>query len=302
MLTDELMREVRRIEIRAKRRVNDLLGGEYHSAFRGSGIEFAEVREYIPGDDVRFIDWNVTARTGHPFVKRFTEERQLTVMLLVDTSGSMSFGSGSKTKARLAAEAAAIIALAAGRNNDRVGLTLFGGPRSLTIRPSKGKSHQLRIIREILDSQPAGTGPGLAQTLSTLDRVLPRHAVVFVISDFLENTAEDLAQPDNIDWLRPAKHLANKHEPVALVIDDPRERGLPRLGLVELEDPETGRVYLVDLGGKSKRGRIQDRAEAERAALRKVLRSSAIDMVELSTDRPVGDDLAQYFHKRERRR
>lgn len=298
MLTDELMREVRRIEIRAKRRVNDLLGGEYHSAFRGSGVEFAEVRAYEPGDDVRFIDWNVTARTGHPYVKRFTEERQLTVMLVVDTSGSMSFGSGSKTKARLAAEAAAIIALAAARNNDRVGLCLYGGPRPMTIKPSKGKTHQLRIIREILDAEAHGTGPTLAETLGTLDRVLPRHAIVFVLSDFLD-AIEPGREPD---WLRPARLLARRHEPIALAIDDPRERDLPRLGLVELEDPETGEVYLVDLAAKPRRRAVHDRAASERAALAGTLRSAGIDLVELSTDRPVGDDLARFFHERDRKR
>ncbi|MFI4898337.1 MAG: DUF58 domain-containing protein [Phycisphaerales bacterium JB059] len=295
MLTEELMREVRRLEIRARRRVSDLFAGEYHSAFKGQGIEFADVREYEPGDDVRSIDWNVTARAGKPFIKRFAEERQLSVMLVVDLSASGLFGSGEKSKARLMAEMGAVLALAAARNNDRVGLMTFSDQVELFIPPRKGRNGLLRLMRELLDAEPRAGGRAFADALSTLRGVLDRHSIVFVVSDFLD----DLGEPD---WELPLRLLARKHDVVALRVSDPRERDLPPMGLLEVEDPETGRRTLLETSGRSRRARRRKAAEAHERRLRELLGRDRVDLVSISTDRSFVNDLARYFHQRERSR
>lgn len=297
MLTEELMKEVRRLEIRARRRVDDVFGGEYHSAFKGQGIEFAEVREYEPGDDVRSIDWNVTARVGRPFVKRFTEERQQTVIVAVDVSASGRFGSTDRSKGRLSVEVAAVLALSAARNNDRVGLVLFSAGVDRFIPPTKGRTHQLRMLRELLGAEPAGPSSGLGEALSTLDRVLHRRSIVFVISDF---DAGGAGEPE--DWTTPMRLLSRRHEVVALTVSDPREQSLPRLGLITFEDPETGRRVLFDTGSGRRRRRFAARARRDDDALLATLRRCGVDRVALSTGRPFGDDLARYFRARERRR
>ncbi|GJM19898.1 MAG: hypothetical protein DHS20C14_21110 [Phycisphaeraceae bacterium] len=302
MLTEELMKEVRRLEIRSRRRVDDIFGGEYHSAFKGEGIEFAEVREYEPGDDVRTIDWNVTARAGRPFVKRFVEERQLTVILAVDLSASGAFGSGAKSKARLAIETGAVIAAAAARNNDRVGLILFDDDVRLYLPPSKGRGHVLRVLRELLDAEPRAGSAGLPDALRTLDRVLHRRSIIFVLSDFLAQASSERGGRIEPEWLTPARRLARRHEVSALTIEDPRERTLPRLGLIELVDPETGRRTVFDAGSRSSRARLASVASREDAELTDALRRARIDRVALSTDRPFVDDLLAYFRVRGDRR
>lgn len=302
MLTEELMKEVRRLEIRARRRVDDLFGGQYHSAFKGQGIEFAEVREYQPGDEVRAIDWNVTARTGHPFVKRFVEERQLTVILAVDCAITSSFGTIQRTKHTLAKETGAVMTLAASRNNDLVGLHLFGASgmeadQSVHITPSKGKTHSLRVIRSLVDAQPGDRPSDLPAALSELGRAHKRRALIFILSDFLgglNNTQEP-------DWARPIRMLARKHEVVALQLTDPAEFSLPRAGIIPMLDPLTGRRFSVDTSSRRVRRRYEQAAAREDALIASALRSAKVDRVQLSTARSIGDDLAKYFRFREQR-
>ncbi len=298
MLTEELMREVRRLEIRSRRRVDQLLGGQYHSVFKGQGIEFAEVREYQPGDEVRWIDWNVTARTGTPFVKRFDEERQLTVILAVDAGLTSAFGT-SRSKLRLSAEVGAVLAMAAARNNDLVGLHLIGAKERLHLPPSKGRTHTLRIMRELLGAQPAERPSELAEELDELGRSLKRRAVVFIVSDLLSGlNAEDEEEPS---WGRPLRMLARKHEVVALTVEDPRENALPDVGMLRMVDPVTGRRVLVDTGSRSVRSRYAAAAARDHAAIDRALGRARVDRVRLATDRGFGDDLARYLRTRERR-
>lgn len=302
MLTEELMKEVRRLEIRARRRVDDLFGGQYHSAFKGQGIEFAEVREYQPGDEVRAIDWNVTARTGHPFIKRFVEERQLTVILAVDCAITSAFGTVQRTKHTLAKETGAVMTLAAGRNNDLVGVHLFGAAgmdehQSVHIPPSKGKTHTLRVIRSLVDAEPGERPSDLPAALSELGRTHKRRALIFVLSDFLgglNNTAEP-------DWAKPVRMLARRHEVVALQLTDPAEFSLPRTGIIPMRDPITGRRFSVDTGSRRVRRRYEAAAQREDALIGATLRSARVDRVQLSTARSIGDDLARYFRFREQR-
>ncbi len=303
MLTEELMREVRRLEIRARRRVDDLFGGQYHSAFKGQGIEFAEVREYQPGDEVRTIDWNVTARTGHPYVKRFTEERQLTVILSVDCSQSTAFGSVKRSKHQLACEVGAVLTLAAGRNNDRVGLQVYGSEHlndveSFHLRPSKGKKHARRILRELIDASPGQSQFNLSDALRELGRTHRRRAIMFVMSDFLSglnNTGEP-------DWAKPMRMLAQKHEVVAIQLTDPLEFELPKAGLIRMHDPITGRRFTIDTTSRRVRNRYHQQAMREQAMITQTLSKARVDRIELATDRNYVDDLVRYFHQREMRR
>lgn len=298
MLTEELMREVKRLEIRSRRRVDQLLGGQYHSVFKGQGIEFSEVREYQPGDEVRWIDWNVTARTGVPFVKRFEEERQLTVFLAVDAGLSSAFGT-SKSKLRLSAEVGAVLAMAAARNNDLVGLHLMGAQERLHLPASKGRTHTLRIMRELLGAEPAERASELAEELDELGRSLKRRAVVFVVSDLLSGLhTEDDGEPD---WARPLRMLARKHEVIALTVEDPRENALPDMGLLRMVDPVTGRRVVLDTGSRSVRARYAAAAAKDHASIDRALGRARVDRVRLSTDRGFGDDLARYLRSRERR-
>jgi len=290
MLPAEILRKVRRIEIRTNRLVNESLAGEYHSVFKGRGMEFSEVREYQFGDDIRNIDWNVTSRMGHPYVKKHVEERELTVMLLVDFSGSGEFGTRQQFKREIAAEICALLAFSAIKNNDRVGLVAFTDRIETFLRPRKGKDHVLRVIREVLYFRPEGRATDLAQALQFLYRTVTKRAVVFVISDFL---AEGYEQP-----LRVA---ARKHDVIAVTITDPREEDLPPIGLVDLEDAETGERVLVNASDRRTRERFRAWAAARRTARESLFRGNAIDALELFTDRPYDVPLVRFFHKRARR-
>jgi len=290
MLPAEILRKVRRIEIRTSRLVNESLAGEYHSVFKGRGMEFSEVREYQFGDDIRNIDWNVTSRMGHPYVKKHVEERELTVMLLVDFSGSGEFGTRRQFKREIAAEICALLAFSAIKNNDRVGLVAFTDRIETFLRPRKGKDHVLRVIREVLYFRPEGRATDLAQALQFLYRTVTKRAVVFVVSDFL---AEGYEQP-----LRVA---ARKHDVIAVTITDPREEDLPAIGLVDLEDAETGERVLVNASDRRTRERFRAWAAARRTARESLFRANAIDALELFTDRPYDVPLVRFFHKRARR-
>jgi uncharacterized protein (DUF58 family) len=303
MLTEELMREVRRLEIRARRRVDDLFGGQYHSAFKGQGIEFAEVREYQPGDEVRTIDWNVTARTGHPHIKSFTEERQLTVILSVDCSQSTAFGSVKRSKHQLACEVGAVLTLAAGRNNDRVGLQIYGSEHletaeSFHLRPSKGKKHARRIIRELIDAEPGVSPFYLSEALHELGRTHRRRTILFVMSDFL-NGLNNHGEPD---WAKPLRMLTQKHEVVAIQLSDPLEFNLPKAGLIRMHDPVSGKRFTVDTGSRRVRTRYHEQAMREQETIENTLSRARVDRIELSTSRNYVDDLVRYFHQREMRK
>lgn len=294
LLTDELMREVRRLKVRTRRRVDNLLSGEYHSAFRGRGIEFSEVREYEPGDDVRTIDWNVTARSGggeRAYVKRFVEERQLTVMLVVDQSASGRFGTVRTTKSRLSCEVAAVIALAATRNNDLVGLTVFSDNVDVYVPPGRGRGQSVRVMTELLAHEPRGTGTDLAGVLRFLGSVLRRRTVVFVISDFLAQ-----------DYQSPLRLLAARHQVVGVTVSDPGERSLAGVGLVEMIDAETGRRGVVDIGGRGTAARLAAASAKREAELSRTLATAGVDRILVSTGQPFVPELLRYFRARERRR
>lgn len=298
MLTEELMRDVRKLEIRARRRVDDLLSGQYHSAFKGQGIEFSEVREYQPGDEVRWIDWNVTARAGKPFVKRFVEERQLTVILAVDCGPTSMFGSTAKTKHRLAAEIGACLTLAATRNNDFAGLHLFGAKQPLHLPPARGRTHALRVIRELLSAEPAERPMPLAEELADLTRTLKRSAIVFLISDLLADLPEDNTEPA---WAHPVRLMARKHDLTAITPQDPRERELPKMGLLRMADPITGRRVTVDTSSARVRARYEAAARRDDEVIDQALSRARVDRVRVSTDQPFADELARYLQTRDRR-
>lgn len=297
MRTEELMHEVKRLELATKRRSGNLLAGRYHSAFKGRGIEFAEVREYEPGDDVRDIDWNVTARAGKPFIKRFVEERQLTVVLAVDTSASGLFGSSGRSKSRAINEAAAAVALAAERNGDRTGLLLFSDEIGLVLPPARGPRHQLRLFRELLASEPRGAGRAMPEALEDIRRVAPRHALVFVLSDFAPPPGTDLESLQ-----LPLSMLARRCDTVCVRVTDPLERDLPPVGLVEFTDPETGARSTIDTGSRRLRRKVRERFDRDTAAVRTLFRRSGAELVETATDRDVVDDLVRLFRRRGERR
>jgi len=286
----EVIRRVKRLEIRTRRLVEESLAGSYHSVFRGRGMEFSEVREYVPGDDVRTIDWNVTARTGEPYVKRFAEERELTVMLLVDASASGRFGSARATKIETAAEIAALLAFSAIRNNDRVGLLLFTDRIELYLPPRKGKEHALRVLRECLTLAPEGRGTHIAGALGYLQRVVTKRAVAFLISDFQDEGYE-----------RILRVVARKHDLVTISVTDPRESTLPDVGLIAVRDPETGAPALIDTGSGSVRRGWSEAAQRARDGLRETVRRTGVDLLELSTAEPYEMPLVRFFHERARR-
>ncbi len=290
MLPREVVRQIRRLQLRARRAVEDLLGGEYHSVFKGTGIAFEEVREYQPGDDIRTIDWNVTARMGHPFIKRFVEERELTVMLVVDGSGSNLFGTQLQQKREVAAELAAILAFSAIRNNDKVGLVEFTDRVERFVPPRKGTRHVLRLIRDVLFFQPAHRKTSLKEGLDFLNRVLHRRAIVFLLSDFLDRGYE-----------RAFKRTGRRHDLVAIRIFDPREEELPAVGLLELEDAETGERLVLDTFSRKVRDAYAEAARKRREALSRLARSARIDLIEVSTDGGHLDALIRFFRLRERR-
>ncbi|HEV7731085.1 MAG TPA: DUF58 domain-containing protein [Candidatus Binatia bacterium] len=290
MLTREQLKAVRKIQIRTSHLVTDLFAGQYQSAFKGRGMEFAEVRLYQPGDEVRTIDWNVTARTGVPHVKRYAEERELTVMLLVDASASTVFGSVRQTKSALAAELGALFAFSAITNNDKVGLVIFSDRIESALPPRKGTHHVLRVIREILSVKPAGRGTDIAAALEHLEHVTTRRAVVFLVSDFLD--------PHCVHGLRVA---GRRHDVIAVVLDDPREGELPNVGLVELEEAETGARYVLDTGDARVRAAVAARAAEARLARDRLLRGADVDAITIRTDRPYTEALMRFFRMRERR-
>jgi uncharacterized protein (DUF58 family) len=290
MLPSETLRQAKRIQIRTRRLVDGLFAGPYHSVFKGHGIEFAEVREYIPGDDVRMIDWNVTARLGHPFVKRYVEERELTVMLLVDVSASGRFGSVARQKTEIAIELAALLALAASRNHDRVGLILFSDRIERFVAPQKGKNRALRLIYETLALAPQGRGTDLAGALDYLHRVTPRRAVVFVISDFLAS-----------DYERQIRLIHRRHDLVPICIADRREQELPDVGLLALADLETGQPVLVDTGSARVRAFYKAQWLERQSALRRLFQRLGLDLIEVTTDQSYVQALLRFFHLREQR-
>jgi uncharacterized protein (DUF58 family) len=282
---------VRRIEIRTNRLVTDVFGGEYHSVFKGQGMEFQEVREYVPGDDVRSIDWNVSARGGGElFVKKFTEERELAVMLLVDVSASQFFGSTGQFKKDLAAEIAAVLAFAAIRNNDRVGLVLFTDAVELYVPPRKGTSHVLRVIREVLSFPPRSRGTRLAAALEFLDRVAHRRAVAFLVSDFLDEGFE-----------RALRVSARQHDLVSVVTGDRREREWSAAGLVDWTAAETGERRLVDTSSPEVRRALAEAWALRRARLLETLKGCRSDAVEVFAGEPYERQFIRFFQMRERR-
>ena len=283
----ELLRTIRRIEIRCRRLVNSLFLGEYHAVFRGRGMEFSEVREYQLGDDVRTIDWNVTARMGAPYVKKFVEERELTVMLVVDVSGSAAFGSGGQSKREVAAEVGALLALAAVRSNDRVGLLAFTDRVERYVPPRKGTRHVLRVIRELLYLQPAGRRTCIGAAVHFLEGVLHRRSVIFLLSDFQDRGYD-----------APLRVLARRHDVTAIVVHDAREFALPPVGLVEVEDAETGERRLIDTTHPRVRALYAARAAAQQEERRRLLAAMSIDQVELSTGASYVEPLVAYFRRR----
>ncbi|MBI4601324.1 MAG: DUF58 domain-containing protein [Planctomycetes bacterium] len=290
MIAKEILKKVRQIEIRTNRLVDSVLGGEYNSAFRGLGMEFEEVREYQPGDEIRTIDWNVTARAGHPYVKRYREERELTVMTLVDVSPSERFGSGRQEKSELAAEFSAVIAFSAIRNGDKVGTILFSDQVEKYIPPKKGKKHVLRLVREILDFRPRSRGTDVREALRFLAKVLKRRATVFLISDFIA-----------ADFEKALAAVRGKHDVIAVRTSDPREASLPDIGLITLEDAETGEVVVVDSRSARVRDLFQSRGAAERSRQDELLRSLKIDELEITTGKPYIKELSSFFRMREKK-
>lgn len=284
----ELMKQVGKIRVITNRLVDERLSGEYHSVFKGQGIEFDEVREYSAGDDIRSIDWNVTARMGHPFVKRFAEERELTIMFLVDISGSQCFGSGTRSKAELAAEITALLALSAIKNQDKVGLILFSDRIEKCVPPRKGRTAAMRLVREVLAAEETRHGTDIAAALRFLNNVQKRKAVVFLISDFMDT-----------DFEKELRVTAQKHDVICCSVSDPREYEIPDVGLIEIEDPESGDLVLLDTGSRGLRERFSDAARREEAALTGMFRRFGVDTVALSTGRPYVDDVRRLFRQRQ---
>ena len=288
-VSPDVLRQVKQIELRTRGLVTSLFAGEYRSVFRGQGMEFAEVRAYQPGDDFRAIDWNVSARLAHPYVKTFTEERELTVMLIVDQSGSTRFGEP-RTKAALGVEIGAVLALAAAYHNDRVGALLFADEVERVVPPRKGRRHALRVIRDLVAFEPAGRRTNLAASLTYATELLHHRSIVAVISDFLAP-----------DWTRPLRRLAARHEVIAVTVDDPRERALPDAGWIELADAESGGRVLVDTGSRAVRERVASLASRRLEERSRLLRGAGVDELPLSTDRDYALPLRRAFARRARR-
>ena len=292
MLTSELVRKIRRIEISTRRVVADNFAGRYHSVFKGQGMEFDEVRPYNPGDDVRRIDWNVTARMGSPYVRRYHEERETTVMLVLDASGSSDFGSAGRLRRELAAELAAVLSYAATTNNDKVGLLIFTGGVELLVPPRKGRRHVLRLIREVLVFEPRGRGTDIGLALETVNRVLKRQSIVFVISDFLADVES---------YGRSLAVTNRRHDVVAVHLSDPMEREVADVGLLSLQDAETGEMTLVDTSDPTWRRLYADgasRAETDRKTL---MNRAGVDRITVAPDRDYVSGLMAFFMARARR-
>jgi uncharacterized protein (DUF58 family) len=290
---------MRQLEIRTRRMVNDSLAGSYHSVFKGRGMDFDEVREYTPGDEVRTIDWNVTARAGRPFVKKFTEERELTIFLLVDISASGNFGSGAASKRDLAAELASVLAFSAIRNSDKVGLLLYTDRVERYLPPKKGRRHVLRVVRDILYHMPEAIGTDTVKALDVANRLLHRRAIVFLISDF-ETPREPLAV--RAELRRAMRRTNRRHDLVAVHVEDPREKELPNVGIIALEDAESGEVIELDTASSAVRKRFKELSAERARRLVSDFRSEGIDTLQLQTGAPYMPALQRFFKTRVRRR
>ncbi len=289
MIPKEVLQKIRRIEIKTKRVVDSILSGEYHSAFKGKGMEFSEVRSYTEGDDIRNIDWNVTARMGEPYIKKHTEERELTVMLMVDASASGSFGTVNKFKGETAVELCALLAFSAIKNNDRVGLIIFTSEVELFIPPKKGKNHVLNVIRQLLYFKPRQPGTSISEAVKFLNRVQTKRAVVFLVSDFFS--------PPFDSALRIA---ARKHDLIAIRVNDPRESVFPDVGLIELQDAESGKTILVDSGSRKFREFFLKEMKEKQDLISSSFRTVGVDEIKVSTETEYVEPLVRFFKRRER--
>ena len=290
MIPNKIIRKVKQIEIKTRGLVNDLFGGEYHSIFKGKGMTFSEVREYQPGDDIRLIDWNVTARTTTPFVKNYEEERELTVYLMVDISASGEFGSGYQLKRELGTELAAVLGFSAIKNNDKVGLILFSDEIEKFITPKKGKSHVLRVIRELLYTNPRNKGTSISNSLDYLLKVAKRKSVVFIISDFIDN-----------GFNQSLKIVSKKHDLIAIQLHDPVEYKFPNIGLAKVEDPETGEMFWIDTASKEAIKELEYETKLKQSKFSKNAKKIGFDLISISTDKDFVDPLMAFFKKREKR-
>lgn len=287
MIPKEIIKKIRLLDIRTKRLVKDIFSGEYHSVFKGRGMEFSEVREYTIGDDIRNIDWNVTARTGSPHVKVFEEERELTVILMVDVSSSGEFGTATHMKRDIALEICALLAFSAIENNDLVGLIMFTDKIEKVIMPKKGRKHVLRLLRELLYFEPEDTQTDLSLPLDYLNRITKRQAIVFMVSDFM-----------GAGYEKPMTVAARKHDLVPIVITDPREEDMPNIGLVEFEDAETGQTIMVDTSDPSLRESFGMNVSEEQIKRDKIFKRIGLDHVDIRLDKPYIDELTAFFRKR----
>ncbi|MGD8780586.1 MAG: DUF58 domain-containing protein [Ignavibacteria bacterium] len=290
MLTKELLKQVKQIEIRTRGVVNEVFSGEYHSVFKGRGMEFSEVREYQVGDDIRNIDWNVTARYGHPFVKIFEEERELTVMLLVDMSGSLMFGSYEKTKQRIAAELSAILAFSAMKNNDKVGLILFTDQIEKFVPPRKGKSHVLRIIREVLSFEPHGNKTDLKGALEYFHHTIKKKSIVFLLSDFIDQNYEKIL-----------KIIGRKHDLIGILLEDPREKELPKAGLIKFKDTETNEIRWLDTSSRKVQDWFNNYTKDTEEFRRDLFVKSKLDVIRIDASKSYVKPLVDFFKLREKR-
>jgi len=290
MIPEELVKKIRQIQIYTSRAVDASFAGQYESVFKGRGMQFDEVREYMPGDDIRTIDWNVTARTGKPYIKRFVEEREMTVIFAVDLSASGQFGTVDKVKNALAAEFCAVLAFAAAKNNDKVGLLIFTDQIELYIPPKKGSGHVLRLIRELLYFKMPKRRTNIPLALDYLAKVMRRKATVFLVSDFIE-----------ADCKKPLSLLNKRHDCIAVSVKDPAEIALPNVGIIELTDAETGEVVVVDTSSRKFRNTYEKKTSEQSDALGNMLRSIGVDRINISTDKSYVQDLIRFFHMRHRR-
>jgi len=289
MLTKELLKQVKQIEIRTRGVVNEVFSGEYHSVFKGRGMEFSEVREYQVGDDIRTIDWNVTARFGHPYVKIFEEERELTVMLVIDMSGSLMFGSVNKTKQQIAAELSAILAFSAMKNNDKVGLILFTDRIEKFVPPKKGRSHGLRIIREVLSFKPEGNTTDIKSALEYLNHTIKRKSIAFLISDFIDDGYDKIM---NI--------VGKKHDLIGIVLKDPRESSIPKSGLIKFKDTETGNLRYIDTNSKKVQRSFEETLQLHETNRKNIFMKSRLDAINIDISESYVKPLVNFFRKREK--
>ncbi len=290
MLTREILKQVRQIEIKTRGIVNEVFSGEYHSVFKGRGMEFSEVREYMVGDEIRSIDWNVSARMGHPYVKVFEEERELTVMLLVDMSGSLVFGTVEKTKQRIAAELSAILAFSAMKNNDKVGLILFTDRIEKFVPPRKGRSHVLRIIRDVLSFEPQGNTTNLKSALEYFNHTIKKKSIAFLISDFIDEGYDKIL-----------RIVGRKHDLIGLILKDPREENLPRAGLIKFRDAETGEIRYIDSGNKHVQEYFNNYIKQREEQRRALFISARLDVIRINSGESYIKPLVDFFKLRERR-